>query len=126
MSWIVKYGLGDPRGLIDKGYADQFLLEQALSVDAEGGVRMEWPLAGVLSISAHLDNQKAENLQILAIKYKGQDLQGQFGDFTVAGNTDFTGYDKKLKGLKVDWTPQENLAVRGILSRVEGIPQVKV
>ena len=126
VGWIVKYGLGDPRGLTDKGYANQLLLEQALSVDAEGGVRVEWPLSGVLSISAHLDNQKAENLQLLAIKYRGKDLEGEFGDFTVAGNTGFTGYDKKLKGLKVDWTPQGDLAIQGVLARVEGIPREQV
>jgi len=126
VSWIVKYGFGDPQGLTEKGYANQLTLEQALSVDAEGGVRVEWPLSGVLSISAHLDNQIPENLQILAIRYRGRDLEGEFGDFTIAGNTGFTGYDKKLKGLRIDWAPQEDLAVRGVFSRVEGIPQSKV
>jgi hypothetical protein len=126
VSWLVKYGLGDPRGLTERGYANQLLLEQALSVDAEGGVRIEWPLAGVLSLSAHLDNQKAENLQLLSIKYRGKDLEGEFGDFTVAGNTGFTGYDKALKGLRVEWTPGEDLKVRGAFARVAGIPQSKV
>jgi len=125
-SWLVKYGIGDARGLIDRGYATQFLLEQALSLDAEGGVRVEWPLSGTISISAHLDNQKAENLQLLSIRYLGRDLEGEFGDFTVAGNTAFTGYDKKLKGFRLEWTPGEDLSVRGVFSRVEGLPQVRV
>ncbi|MFQ6033708.1 MAG: hypothetical protein ACE5KR_02475, partial [Candidatus Bipolaricaulia bacterium] len=89
-------------------------------------MRVEWPLSGVLSISAHLDNQAPENLQLLAIKYQGKDLKGEFGDFTIAGNTSFTGYDKKLKGLKIDWTPQGGPALQGVFSRVEGIPQSKV
>lgn len=126
VSWLVKYGIGDSRGLTERGYANQILLEQALSVDAEGGVRIEWPLAGVLSLSAHLDNQKAENLQLLAIKYHGRDLFGEFGDFTVAGNTDFTGYDKTLKGLRAEWTPRDDLEVRSVFARVSGIPQSKV
>ncbi|MDH7505596.1 MAG: hypothetical protein QHH25_05670 [Candidatus Acetothermia bacterium] len=126
VSWLVKYGIGDSRGLTERGYANQLLLEQALSVDAEGGVRIEWPLAGVLSLSAHLDNQKAENLQLLSIKYRGRNLEGGFGDFTVAGDTEFTGYDKSLKGLRVEWTPREDLRVRGVFARVSGIPQSKV
>ncbi|MGQ9601277.1 MAG: hypothetical protein ACUVUT_01140 [Candidatus Bipolaricaulia bacterium] len=126
VSWLVKYGIGDARGLTERGYANQILLEQALSVDTEGGVRIDWPLSGILSLSAHLDNQKAENLQLLSIKYQGRNLEGEFGDFTVAGNTGFTGYDKSLKGLSLEWTPRADLEVRSVFARVEGLPQSKV
>jgi len=126
VSWLVKYGLGDPRGLTERGYANQLLLEQALSVDAQGGVEIGWPLAGKLEILAHLDNQLPENLQVLAIRYRGRGLEGEFGDFTIPGNTQFTSYGRTLKGLQLNFSPSESLEIKGVFSWVEGLPQTKV
>jgi hypothetical protein len=127
ISWILKYGLGDPRGLLQRGYSNQLLLEFPMVVNVEGGVRIDWPFSGTLSISAQLDNQKAQHLQALTIKLDTENVKGVFGDHTIGALGDvgaFATADKRLKGIKIEGS-LKNIGIKAMVSRVEGIFQSK-
>lgn len=121
-SWILKYGLGDPKGLTRKGYSNQLTIEMPLAVTIEGAVPVDWPVSGKLSVSAELDNQRSDNLQSLAINFDTQNFSGGFGKFTVGEKTSFAVYNKKMMGLKAEGAFQ-NLSLTGMLARVEGISE---
>ncbi len=124
-SWILRYGLGDSRGLSQKGYSHNLTIQMPLEVAVEGGVPIDWPVAGKLSISAELDNQKSDNLQTLAINFDSQNFSGMFGKFTVGEKTTFAVYNKKMMGIKAEGKLSENLTLTGMISRVEGISATK-
>lgn len=124
-SWILRYGLGDSRGLSRKGYSHNLTIQMPLEVAVEGGVPIDWPVTGKLSISAQLDNQKSDNLQTLSINFDSQNFSGMFGKFTVGEKTSFAVYNKKMMGIKAEGKLSEDLALTGMISRVEGISATK-
>jgi len=120
----VRYGLGDSRGLAQKGYSRGFFFSQNISLDADLAVPVERPLPGLLALVAHLDNQQPDFLQSLKIRWQAQNWQAQFGDFPMGRpESPFASPSRLLKGFKVNWQLSDRLSLSAVLSRVEGIQQ---
>lgn len=118
------YGLGDGRGLAQHGYSQGFSFNQLLALDLSGTVPVTFPLEGLFSISAQLNSQQADNLQSLVMHFDSERLILDFGDFAVGENApQFIVPDRKLKGFKAQWLPEENLTVTAAFARVEGIAE---
>ncbi|MCX8103673.1 MAG: hypothetical protein N3E42_04455 [Candidatus Bipolaricaulota bacterium] len=127
LGWTVKYGLGDSRELSRHGYANQVLFEQYIALTLDAGVQIDWPISGVLRVSAQLDNRKANNLQSFKLGYKAQTVEAAFEDFSMrAGSSDFVATDRLLKGLRFSWDISEAMQLAGKFARVEGISQVRI
>jgi hypothetical protein len=127
LGWTVKYGLGDSRELSRHGYANQLLFEQYIALTLDAGVQVDWPISGVLRVSAQLDNRKASNLQNFKLGYKAQTVEAAFEDFSMrAGSSDFVATDRLLKGLWFTWTISETMKLSGKFARVEGISQSRI
>lgn len=126
VNWTVRYGLGDPRGLAQKGYSRGFFFNQNITLDADVSVAVERPVPGLLSLLAQIDNQQPDFLQSLSIWFEAERWQAQFGDFPMGRpESPFASSDRLLKGFKVDWQVHERLSLRAILSQVSGILQTK-
>jgi len=122
VGWLVRYGLGDSRGLSQKGYARGFSFSQNISLDADVLVPVKQPIPGLLSLIAHLDNQQPDFLQSLYMRWQAQNWQAQFGDFPMGRpESPFASSSRLLKGFKVDWQLNERWSLSAVLSRVEGI-----
>lgn len=122
VGWLVRYGLGDPRGLSQKGYARGFSFSQNISLDADVLVPVKQPIPGLLSLIAHLDNQQPDFLQSLYMHWQAQNWQAQFGDFPMGRpESPFASSSRLLKGFKVNWQLTERLSLSAVISRVEGI-----
>jgi len=127
LGWTVKYGLGDSRELSRHGYANQLLFEQYIALTLDAGVQVDWPVSGVLRVSAQLDNRKANNLQSFRLGYKAHRVEAAFEDFSMrAGSSEFVATDRLLKGLRFSWDISDTMKLSGKFARVEGISQVRV
>lgn len=127
LGWTVKYGLGDSRELSRHGYANQLLFEQYIALTLDAGVRVDWPISGVLRVSAQLDNRKANNLQSFKLGYKAQTVEAAFEDFSMrTGSAEFVATDRLLKGLRFSWDISETMKLSGKFARVEGISQSRI
>ena len=127
LGWTVKYGLGDSRELSRHGYANQLLFEQYIALTLDAGVHVDWPVSGVLRVSAQLDNRKSNNLQSFKLGYTAQSVEAAFEDFSMrAGSSDFVAADRLLKGLRFSWDISDTMKLSGKFARVEGISQVRV
>lgn len=127
LGWTVKYGLGDSRELSRHGYANQLLFEQYIALTLDAGVQVDWPVSGVLRVSAQLDNRKANNLQSFKLGYKAQRLEAAFEDFSMqAGSSEFVATDRLLKGLRFSWDISDTMKLSGKFARVEGISQSRI
>ncbi|MFN4217914.1 MAG: hypothetical protein ACK4HB_01290 [Candidatus Bipolaricaulia bacterium] len=127
LGWTVKYGLGDSRELSRRGYANQLLFEQYIALTLDAGVQVDWPISGVLRVSAQLDNRKSNNLQSFKLGYKAQTVEAAFEDFSMrTGSSDFVATDRLLKGLRFSWDISETMKLSGKFARVEGISQVRI
>lgn len=116
-TWTVRYGLGDVRGLAQAGVVPyMFFLEQSLFVDIHGEA------LSMLTIDAHFNDQEPASMQSLTIGLDAGDLQGIFGDFSISGKEAFAVYNKKLKGVRLDYRIGE-AQLTGILSQIEGISE---
>ncbi|HED04608.1 MAG TPA: hypothetical protein ENI60_07590 [Candidatus Fraserbacteria bacterium] len=122
--WIVRYGLGDGRGLAQAGYVHGLMLSQLLSLNLDASVGVPWPAGGLLSLKAALNNQQGGNLQSFRMGLTSQTLDGQFGDFPM-GRPDslFASPQRQLKGFQLGWHPDKRLKISGVLSQVEGLFQ---
>lgn len=127
LGWTVKYGWGDSRELSRHGYANQILFEQYIALTLDAGVQVDWPISGILRVSAQLDNRKANNLQSFKLGYKAQGVEAAFEDFSMrAGSSEFVATDRLLKGLRVSWDISDTMKLSGKFARVEGISQVRI
>lgn len=127
LGWTIKYGLGDSRELSRHGYANQVLFEQYVALTLDAGVQVDWPVSGVLRVSAQLDNRKANNLQSFKMGYKAQALEAAFEDFSMrAGSSDFVATDRLLKGLRFSWDISDTMKLSGKFARVEGISESRI
>jgi len=127
LGWTVKYGLGDSRELSRHGYANQLLFEQYIALTLDAGVHVDWPVSGVLRVSAQLDNRKANNLQSFKLGYTAQTVEAAFEDFSMrTGSSDFVATDRLLKGLRFRWDISETMKLSGKFARVEGISQSRI
>ena len=126
VNWTVRYGLGDPRGLAQKGYSRGLFFNQNITLDADVSVAVERPVPGLLSLLAQIDNQQPDFLQSLSILFEAERWTAQFGDFPMGRpESPFASADRLLKGFKVDWQVNERLSLSAILSQVSGILQTK-
>lgn len=124
LGWTIKYGLGDSRELSRHGYANQLLFEQYIALTLDAGVHVDWPISGVLRVSAQLDNRKSNNLQSFKLGYKAQRVEAAFEDFSMrTGSPDFVATDRLLKGLRFSWDISETMQLSGKFARVEGISE---
>jgi hypothetical protein len=124
VGWLLRYGLGDARGLSQKGYSSGLFFSQSIGLDADVSVPVERPIPGILSLIAQLDNQQPEFLQSLHMRWQARSWQVEFGDFPMGrADSPFASAERLLKGFKLDWQLSERLSVSGILSRVEGLKQ---
>lgn len=124
--WIARYGLGEGRGLAQIGYAHGLTLSQALSLNLDAAVGVHWPVEGLLSLKATLDNQKGDNQQSFRMGLTSEALVASFGDFQMAPpGSLFASPDRQLKGFQIDGHPNDRLKISGVLSRVEGLFQTR-
>jgi len=124
VGWLLRYGLGDARGLSQKGYSSGLFFSQSIGINADVSVPVERPIPGVISLIAQLDNQQPEFLQSLRMRWQAQSWQVEFGDFPMGrADSPFASAERLLKGFKLDWQLSERISLSAILSRVEGLKQ---
>ncbi len=122
--WVARYGLGDGRGLAQVGYVHGLTLAQVLSLTLDAAVGVHWPVEGLLSLTATLDNQKGDNQQSFHMGLTSKSLNAEFGDFPMGPvGSLFASADRQLKGFQITWHPSDRLTLSGVLSRVEGLFQ---
>ncbi len=125
VSFGIKYGLGDGRGLVQQGYSQGLQFNQLLALNLNGDVPVTFPLDGVLSISAQLNSQQADNLQSLAMHFESERLILDLGDFLVGEHApEFIVPDRRLKGFK-GLALLDGLNITGAFARIEGIAESK-
>ena len=125
VSFGLKYGLGDGRGLAQSGYGQGFLFNQLLALNLNGDVPVNFPVKGVFSVAAQLNSQQADNLQSLVMHFDSEHWLADFGDFFVGENApQFIVPDRKLKGFKLQgvW---DTFEATGAFARIEGLAQSK-
>lgn len=124
VGWLMRYGLGDSRGLLQKGYSRGLFFSQTLALDADISVQVERPITGILELIAHLDNQQPEFLQSLNMRWQAGNWGVEFGDFPMGRpESPFASASRLLKGFKANWQLSERLTLSGIFSQVSGILQ---
>ncbi len=118
-TWTISYGIGDYEGLASAGLAPyQIGLEQSLAVDISGTA------LSVFTVKAHFNDQESASMQSLTVTLDADELQGVFGDFSLSGSEGFAVYNRKFRGVRLDYRIGE-ATLSGILSQIEGIPESK-
>jgi len=116
-TWTLSYGIGDASGLARAGGSPyQLSLDQSLAVDIKGEA------LSVLTISAHFNDKEQASMQTLTINLDTDNLKGVLGDFSLAGGQAFAVYNKKLKGLRLDYL-RDGTTLTGVVSQIEGISE---
>lgn len=116
-TWTLGYGIGDAEGLALSGVSPyQLTLDQSLAVDIKGEA------LSVLTINAHFNDKEPASMQTLTINLDTGNLKGVLGDFSLTTKQAFAIYNKKLKGIRLDYSIA-GATVTGILSQVEGISE---
>jgi hypothetical protein len=116
-TWTLSYGIGDASGLAKFGAsAYQIYLDQSLAVDIEGEA------LSVLTINAHFNDQESASMQKLTIRLDTDHVKGILGDFSLTGQQSFAVYNKKLKGLRLDYL-RDDTTLTGIVSQIEGVSE---
>jgi len=116
-TWTLSYGIGDASGLARAGGSPyQLSLDQSLAVDIKGEA------LSVLTINAHFNDQEELSMQTLTINLDTDDLKGVLGDFSLTGQQVFAVYNKKLKGLRLDYM-RDGTTLTGVVSQIEGISE---
>ena len=116
-TWTVSYGIGDASGLARVGASPyQLSLDQSLAVDIKGEA------LSALTISAHFNDKEPASMQTLTINLDTEHLKGVLGDFSLTGKQAFAVYNKKLKGLRLDYI-HDGATLTGVASQIEGISE---
>lgn len=124
VNWLLRYGLGDPQGLAQKTYSSGLFFSQAITLDADISVPVERPIPGLLSLTAHLDNEQPEFLQSLHMLWQAEGWSAEFGDFPMGRpGSPFASSSRLLKGFRVNGQLSERVTLSGIYSQVSGILQ---
>lgn len=119
-TWTIRYGLGHPIGLATSGLSPgQLTLDQTLTVDILGEA------LSVLTIEAHYNDQLPETMQSLALYLDTEHLDGVLGDFTFGSVPDFTAYNKKMKGLQLEYLIGDAV-LTAVVSKTEGVSETVV
>ncbi len=116
-TFTLRYGIGDPQGLGQSPY--QLELDQTLAVDVTAEA------LSILTLKAHFNDQEPPSMQSLTLYLHSGDLNGVFGDFSLSGKEAFAVYNKKLKGVRLDYQLPGGGKLTGILSQIEGISESK-
>lgn len=116
-TWTLLYGLGTTGRT-----PYELQIEQTLTVDLRGEA------LSALFVEAHFNDQLPLQDQRLTVTLDTENVKGVLGDFSVSGKGDFTVYNKKLKGLRLDVLfgdegGDERPSLTGILSQIEGISE---
>jgi hypothetical protein len=118
-TWTIQYGIGDPLGLASAGLAPyQLGLQQTLAVDISAEA------LSILTVKAHFSDQEPPEMQSLTVTLDADELQGVFGDFSLTGSEGFAVYNRKFRGIRLDYGIG-GATLSGILSQIEGIPESK-
>jgi len=119
-TWTIRYGLGHPLGLATSGMSPgQLTLDQTLTVDVVGEA------LSVLTIEAHYNDQLPETMQSLALYLDTERLDGVLGDFTFGSAPDFAAYNKKMKGLELEYLIGDAV-LTAVVSKTEGVSETVV
>jgi len=116
-TFTLRYGIGDPQGLGQAPY--QLELDQTLAVDVTAEA------LSILTLKAHFNDQEPPSMQSLTLYLHSGDLSGVFGDFSLSGKEAFAVYNKKLKGVRLDYQLPGGGKLTGVLSQIEGISESK-
>jgi len=118
-TWTLRYGFGDPYGLALSGLAPgQLVLDQTFTAEIKAEA------LSVLTLEAHFDDRVDQNLQSLTVRLDTEHLDGILGDFVILGLDEFTAYNKKMKGVRLDYTLGD-LTVTAVGSKLEGVLETK-
>ena len=119
-TWTVRYGLGHPVGLATSGISPgQLMLDQTLTVDVVGEA------LSVLTIEAHYNDRLPATMQSLALYLDTEQLDGVLGDFTFGSVPDFAAYNKKMKGLELEYLIGDAV-LTAVVSKTEGVSETVV
>ncbi|MEE8592947.1 MAG: hypothetical protein V3T03_02350, partial [Candidatus Bipolaricaulota bacterium] len=119
-TWTIRYGLGHPLGLATSGMSPgQLTLDQTLTVDVVGEA------LSVLTIEAHYNDQLPGTMQSLALYLDTERLDGVLGDFTFGSAPDFAAYNKKMKGLELEYLIGDAV-LTAVVSKTEGVSETVV
>ncbi len=119
-SFTLRYGFGDPQGLGQVGVAPyQLSLDQSLAVDVTADA------LSILTLKGHFNDQEPASMQSLTLYLHSGNFNGVAGDFSLSGKEAFAVYNKKLKGIRLDYTLPGGGKVTGVLSQIEGISESK-
>lgn len=116
-TFTLRYGIGDPQGLGQSPY--QLELDQTLAIDVTAEA------LSILTLKAHFNDQEPPSMQSLTLYLHSGDLSGVFGDFSLSGKEAFAVYNKKLKGVRLDYQLPGGGELTGVLSQIEGISESK-
>lgn len=116
-TFTLGYGIGSAVGLALTGASPyQLTLDQTLAVDITAEA------LSVLTLKAHFNDQEPPSMQSLTLYLDLGNLKGVFGDFSLSGTESFAVYNKKLKGIRLDYQIGD-ATLTGILSQIEGISE---
>ncbi len=119
-SFTLRYGIGDPQGLGQAGISPyQLDLDQSLAVDVTADA------LSILTLKGHFNDKEPASMQSLTLHLHADKLSGVFGDFSISGKEAFAVYNKKLKGVRLDYTLPGGGVITGVLSQIEGISESK-
>ena len=116
-TFTLRYGIGDSQGLGQAPY--QLVLDQTLAVDVTATA------LSVLTLDAHFNDQEPPSMQTITLHLNADPLTGVLGDFSLSGKEAFAVYNKKLKGIRLDYKLPGSGTATAILSQIEGISESK-
>ena len=115
----LRYAWGDGAALLGTGYSPgQADIVQTVALRVRGEI------ASRLSISADLDNQKGDNLQLLQLRLDADPITARFGGLSVHNANPYTAYSGRLRGLQLD-AVLPALEARVAIGRVQGVAAKK-
>ena len=123
-TFTLRYGLGDPLGLAKAGLSPyQLLLDQSFvtDIDVESATLL-FGVPALITFDLHYNSKESTSLQSFTAGLDAGALSGVFGDFSMSGQETFAVYNKKLKGVRLDYALGE-AELMGVFSLVEGISE---
>ncbi len=118
-TWTIRYGVGDPQGLASVALSPfQLGLEQSLLVDISGKA------LSVFTVKAHFNDQEPASMQSLSVLLDADQLQGEFGDFSLSGTPSFAAYNKQLRGARLEYRLGE-ATLAGVVAQIQGISETR-
>ena len=115
----LKYAWGDGAALLGTSFSPgQADIMQTVALRVRGEI------ASRLSISADLDNQKGDNLQLLQLRLDADPITARFGGLSVRTQNPYTAYSGRLRGLDLG-AVLPTLEARAVIGRVQGVAAKK-